>query len=223
MDRIINNSYLNFDNLYDYYPVLNSFAINDYQLLTVVWNIFLALLPLVFYLFLKSYWRRTGLIKLYQKAAAAVLFIFWLIFLPNSAYIITDVRHLLNYCPLDSPNKVCVANAWMIIVFFAYSSFGWVSFYYFLKLMSDLVNEIYNKLRPYFFVALIVPIITFGILLGLLNRFNSWDVFLFPFWLLRVFTVNFLDMRYFVDWLVFTFFLYLLYFAGDVIFRKVKK
>ncbi|MBU0722455.1 DUF1361 domain-containing protein [Patescibacteria group bacterium] len=215
MDKIIH--------FYDYYSALSNVAVNHYQLVTVVWNIFLALLPLVFYMFLKSYWRRTGLVKFSQKMAAAVLFIFWLLFFPNTAYIITDIRHLLNYCPLDSPDKVCAANAWMIIVFFTYSSFGWVCFYYLLKLMSDLVNEIFNKLQSYFFIALIIPITSLGVLLGLLNRFNSWDVFLFPHWLAQVFLVYFLDMNYFMNWFIFTIFLYLLYLAGDIIFREIKK
>lgn len=221
MDRIINYSFLSLDTLYDHYPALNDIAINDYQLVTVVWNIFLVLLPLIFYMGLKSYWFRTGLMKFNQKMAAAVIFIFWLLFFPNTAYIITDIRHLLNYCPIDSPNNVCSANAWMIIVFFVYSVFGWVSFYYILKLMSDLANKIFSKLRPDFFAALIIPIASLGVLLGLLNRFNSWDAFLCPVWLLRVFSVYFLDINYFMDWLIFTFFLYLLYFFGDVIFKKI--
>lgn len=223
MDRIIHKSFLSLDTLYDHYPALSDIAINHYQLVTVVWNIFLALLPLAFYLFLKWYWLRTGLVKFKQKMAAVVLFLFWLVLFPNTAYIITDIRHLLNYCPLDSPNRVCPDNAWMIIVFFAYSCFGWVAFYYLLKLMSDLVHEIFSGLRPYFFAALIIPMTTLGVLLGLLNRFNSWDVFLSPLWLTQVFLVYFLDINYFIDWLVFTLGLYLLYFAGDVIFRKVKK
>jgi uncharacterized membrane protein len=222
MDRIINNSFLSLDNFYNYYPALSNITINNYQVVTVIWNIFLVFLPLVFYLYLKSYWHRTGLIKFNQKAAAVVLFLFWLLFFPNTAYIITDVRHLLDYCPLNSPDRVCVDNAWMIIIFFAYSSFGWVSFYYLLKLMSDLVNEVFKKLRPNFFAALIIPITSLGVLLGLLNRFNSWDIFLSPVWLLKVVSVYFLNINYFIDWFVFTIFLYLLYFSGDYLFRKIK-
>jgi len=222
MDRIIHYSFFSLDNFYNHCPALSNIAINQYQLVTVVWNIFLALLPLAFYLLLRSYWRRTGLIKIRQKAGAAALFIFWLLLFPNTAYIITDIRHLLNYCPPDSPDKVCAANAWMIIIFFTYSSFGWVAFYYLLKLMSDLFSEIFSKLRPYFFAGLIIPITSLGVLLGLLNRFNSWDVFLFPLWLSQVLLVYFSDIDYFINWLIFTLFLYLLYFVGDVIFRKVK-
>lgn len=222
MDRIIHQSFLSLDSLYDYYPALSNIAINDYKLITVVWNIFLALLPLAFYILLRLYWRRTGLMKFYQKTAAVVLFIFWLLFFPNTAYIITDIRHLLNYCPLDSQDRVCPANAWMIIVFFTYASFGWVSFYFLLKLMSDLANEIIKRLRPCFFAALVIPLTSLGVLLGLLNRFNSWDIFLYPFWIWRVFLIYLLDINYFIDWLIFSLFLYLLYFAGDAIFKKVK-
>lgn len=223
MGRIINNSFLSFDNFYNYYPAVGSLAINHYQLATVVWNIFLVFLPWAFYLFLKSRWRRTGFKKISQKAVAVILFIFWLLFFPNAAYIITDIRHLLDYCPLDSPNKVCAANAWMIIFFFIYSSFGWVAFYYLLKLMSNLFNEIFKRLSPDFFAALIIPLTSLGVLVGLLNRFNSWDVFLFPLWFLRALAVYFSDLNFFLDWLIFTLGLYLLYFAGDVIFRKIKE
>lgn len=220
MDRVINYSFLNLDNFYAHYPALGSLDINHYQLATIVWNIFLVLLPLGFYLLLKSHWRRTGLRKFSQKAAAVILFILWLLFFPNAAYIITDVRHLLNYCPLDSPNKVCAANAWMIMFFFTYASFGWVSFYYLLKLMSNLFNEMFQRLSPIFFAALVIPVTSLGILVGLLNRFNSWDVFLFPFWFLRVLAVYFFDVNYFLDWLIFTIGLYLLYFSGDAIFKS---
>lgn len=225
MARIINYSFLSLDNFYDYYPAAGSLAVNHYQLATVVWNIFLVFLPLTFYLLLKSRWRRTGFKKISQKAAAVILFIFWLLFFPNAAYIITDIRHLLDYCPLDSPNKVCAANAWMIIFFFTYSSFGWAAFYYLLKLMSDLFNEIFKFKRRSldFFAALIIPLTSLGVLVGLLNRFNSWDVFLFPLWLLKALAVYFSNINYFLDWLIFTLGLYLLYFAGDVIFRKIKE
>ena len=221
MDRIIHKSFLSLDTFYEHYPALGNIAINHYQLVTAVWNIFLALLPLAIFLFLKSYWRRTGLIEFYQKLAAAILFLFWLVVFPNSAYIITDIRHLVSYCPLNSPDKVCPDNAWMIIVFFTYASLGWVTFYYNLKLMSNLAHEIFKWLKPYFFAALIIPITSLGILLGLLNRFNSWDVFLYPLWLLKVFPVYFLDLNYFMNWFIFTLFLGSLYLSGDVIFRKV--
>ena len=106
--------------------------------------------------------------------------------------------------------------------FFAYSCFGWVSFYYLLKMMSELIGSMLSKLWSNVFIALIVPVVSLGVLLGLLNRFNSWDIFFYPRLLLKVIWLYFSNLNYFIDWFIFTVFLYLLYFAGDVIFKKVK-
>jgi uncharacterized membrane protein len=223
MDRLIYNSPFNIDNIYFHYQWLGNLAINHYQLFTVVWNIILVIVSLAIYWFLKKYWRRTALTGFYEKIVAIFLFVFWLLFFPNTAYIITDVRHLLNYCPIDSPNKVCVANAWMIIFFFVYSSFGWVSFYYLLKSMSDLIKEICHKFWSNIFIALVIPLVSLGVLLGLLNRFNSLDIFFFPLQLFQAVWFYFSSLNYFIDWFIFTVFLYLLYFIGDVIFRKINR
>lgn len=222
MDRIIANSFLNLDNLYGRFPVLDALAINHFQLLTAVWNIFLILLPLAIWLLLKKYWLRTRLAKFSQKCLALALFILWLLFFPNTAYVITDVRHLLNYCPADSLNQVCLPNAWMVMFFFAYASIGWVAFYYLLKLMSELIGEIFSRTWSRIFIFLIIPLAAMGVLLGLLSRLNSWDIFFYPLLLVSVAWLYVSELNYFANWAAFSIFLYLLYFAGDAIFRKVK-
>lgn len=222
MDRLIHDSFFSIEKIYLQYLWLDKLAVNQYQLFTVVWNIILTAVPFIIYRLLKKYWRQTGLIKFKQRLAAAVLFVFWLLFLPNAAYIITDVRHLLDYCPVDSLDKVCVANAWMIMFFFVYSSFGWAAFYYLLKTMSGLVEEIFYKFWSNIFVVLTVPLVALGVLLGLINRFNSLDVFFFPLQLFRAVWFYFSRPDYFTDWFLFTVFLYLLYFGGDLLFKKIK-
>ena len=115
------------DILYAKYQWLNQFSVNDYKLLTVFWNIFLAFIPAVIVAYINDYWDNIKFIKLYHKFFVIVLMFVWLIFAPNSIYIITDIRHLLDYCPIDSPKRVCVVNAWMIPWFFLYASLGWIS------------------------------------------------------------------------------------------------
>ncbi|MDP2709061.1 MAG: DUF1361 domain-containing protein [bacterium] len=222
MDRIIQDSIFSLDILYHSYPFLSGLAVNDLQFLTMVWNVFLVAVALAFYVLLKKYWRAGGTLNFFEKLTVIFLFVFWLLFFPNAAYIITDVRHLFNYCPPGSPYEVCADNAWMIIFFFSYSVLGWVSFYYLLKLMSELVSERFNKIKPYFFAALIIPLTSLGVLLGLLNRFNSWDALFSPAALFLTLKFYATDINYIINWLVFTGFLYLLYFAGDVIFKKIK-
>lgn len=223
METIIANSFLSLDNLYRHSQFLNNLAVNRYQLFTIFWNVFLVFLALMIFVALKKYWRGSKLIAMQQKIIGFVLFIFWLLFFPNTAYIITDVRHLLDYCPADSLNRVCVANAWMIMFFFFYACFGWISFYYLLKKMVELVKEIFGLIYSRLFMILIIPITALGVLLGLLNRFNSWDVFSAPGLILKASWAYFSELNYFIDWLIFAVFLYLLYFVGDAIFRGEKK
>lgn len=221
MDRIIHNSIFSLDRIYFRYRWLSDVSINDYRLFTIFWNLVLVLMPLMFFFLLKKYVSETKLSGLGQKIAAAVLFIMWLLFFPNTAYIMTDVRHLINYCPVDSPFQVCMENAWMIMFFFVYSSLGWASFYYLLKKMAELAGGIYNKFFARLFIALAIPLTSLGVLLGLLNRFNSLDAILFPGQFIQALELYFFDINYFLNWLIFTVFLYLLYFMGDVIFRKI--
>jgi uncharacterized membrane protein len=223
MERLINHSWLSLEEIYDHYRWLNYASVNHYQFFTIVWNILLIIIPLGIYFFLDYYWLKTKLIKIKEKITAVILFIFWLLFFPNAAYLISDVRHLLNYCPADSPYQVCLDNAWMIIFFFTYSILGWVSFYYLLKSMSILIGKIFGKIWSDIFAVLMVPLSSLGLLLGLLNRFNSLDVILYPQQFLKTLWLYVSNINYLLNWLVFTLFLYLLYFIGDVIFRKINR
>lgn len=222
MDRLANNSILSLDRLYDYYPALDNFSINRYQITTVFWNIFLLALPLAAWLMLRKLWRQSSLVSPGQKIAAGALFLFWLLFFPNTAYIITDIRHLLNYCPPDSPERVCKENAWMIMFFFTYASLGWLSFYYYLSSMADLLKAMIAGFKRRLFIIGIIPLAALGVLLGLLNRFNSWDILFYPSELGRSLILYFTQADYAIDWAVFSVFLYLLFFLGDAIFRKIK-
>src|SRR3989344_5936187 len=127
MDRVIHYSFFSLDNFFPQYKALSGLDINGYHLLTVLWNIILASIPLIIFFVAKKYWRKTKLARLYEKIIFLFLLLFWLLFLPNAAYIMSDIRHLINYCPIYSPYRVCVDNAWMIMFFFAYSTLGWVA------------------------------------------------------------------------------------------------
>lgn len=222
MDRIIHDSLFNIDKIYYYSDWLDRLAVNRYQLLTVVWNLFLIFVPFALFWGLKKYWRRTGLKSFPQKITAVFLFLLWLLFFPNAAYVMSDVRHLMDYCPADSANRVCAANAWMIMFFFAYSAFGWLSFYYLLKLMAGLIGEMSRRLYANLFVVLIMPLTALGVLLGLLNRFNSLDALFYPKELISAAGAYFLNPVFFKDWLIFTVFLALLYWLGEAVFKKIK-
>jgi uncharacterized membrane protein len=199
---------------------MNTLNINGYQLITVFWNLFLLIIPYILVVWLKRYRRRTGFKKIQQKIVAVILGFVWLIFIPNTAYIINDVRHLINYCPINSPFRVCAEKAWMIMFFFVYASIGWVAFVYLLNQMKDFIIDLFSKKTAKIFIIGVIPMISLGVLLGLLNRWNSWEIFIYPAEFLRHILVYFTDCVYFGNWLIFTVFLYVLYYGGNYLFKE---
>jgi len=196
------------------------FYVNDYPFLMLVWNLFLALTPFFIFFILRDYWQKTKFKKIWQKFLAGILFFLWLIFLPNSAYLIVGVRHLLNFCPAASANSVCVAGVWEIMYFFVFSALGWIFFVIFLKQMRSLLAKIFNPKVSRLAVFILIPFVSLGVLFGLTERFNSWDIF---FNLLAIFQnlLKYLtDWEYFRNFLVFTAGFYLLYFLGEYLFGK---
>jgi len=219
MQSDINNSAYIFSTLRDKFNWLAKYTINDYNLFTVFFNIFLVFIPLVLMLYLKVSWQKNQFKKFHQKVIALFAAIIWLVFIPNTAYLITDVRHLLSYCPINSLNQVCLTRAWVIMFFFTYAAIGWVSFYFLVKQAADLIKVIFNQRIANFFVIFIIPFISLGVLLGLLNRWNSWEIIISPISFVRNISLYFVNYYYFFNWLIFTIFLYILYLAGSRLFK----
>lgn len=218
----INNSLFSLDNFFYNNAWVDNYSINGYSILAILWNIFLLIIPFLLCLLLIRYWKNNKLKKYYQKILAAVIGVLWLIFIPNTAYIITDIRHLLNYCESDCFLNVCIKNAWMIMFFFIYACVGWVSFVILLNQMKRFIIKLWGEKIGSIFVFFIIPIISLGVLLGLINRWNSWEFFIYPSKIAASILVHFTDIDYFRNWIVFTVCLYILYYIGNWLFKNSK-
>jgi uncharacterized membrane protein len=196
------------------------YYVNGYPFLMMVWNLFLALVPFFIFLFFENYRRRNKLKKSSQKIILALIFLAWLIFLPNAAYLIVGNRHLFNFCPPESLNSVCTSNAWEIMYFFVYSVLGWALFYIYLMQMRESLAKIFNAKISRGLIYLIIPIVSWAVLLGLTERFNSWDLFIHPLPILQNLLKYLVSWEYFRNWLVFTAGYYILYFFGGYLFGK---
>lgn len=214
----MNNSLTYFDNFFYNEAWPDYFFVNSYPLLVVLWNIILLFIPFFLCSLLIMRWQKSGFKKISQKAAAVIIGFIWLLFIPNTAYIITDMRHIFGYCPANL-NHVCAENAWMIIFFFIYASIGWISFVFLLNQMKGLIIDIWDGLYGKIFIYLMIPLVSLGVLLGLLNRFNSWDFFFFPLEISKAALVYFTNLIYFSNWAFFTTGLYALYFIGNWLFK----
>ena len=135
----------------------------SFHYLFLVWNLFLAFIPygITFILgsqekWQRSWWMLTPIIGL------------WLLFLPNTPYLISDLQHL-QY----APQEMLWYDAMLLFVFAIYS----------LHIMTLTVQEmrgILSKKIPVKWLPIVIASVFilcgFGIYLGRFLRWNSWDI-----------------------------------------------
>lgn len=130
------------------------------------WNLFLALVPLVFsYRFLSS-------IRQKEEVPSFFWFLSWLAFFPNAPYLITDLIHLQRPSPIP---------LWFdALLLFSYATAGMM-----LGLRS--LKQVYLGLSFRFsekirlgITSLILFATAFGVYLGRFQRWNSWDFLVQP-------------------------------------------
>ena len=134
----------------------------------LIWNLFLAWLPLLFALLVRELYQSGDRRKwLFASLAGA-----WLLFFPNAPYIFTDFIHLLHrpfqHFWVDLTLILLCALTGLVL--------GFVSLY----LMQSVVTRMLGRALSWLFIAGVAGLSGFGIYLGRFLRFNSWDVILQP-------------------------------------------
>ena len=134
----------------------------------LAWNLFLALLPLLFALLAADVddARPNRRMRLLGLSGA------WLLFFPNAPYIFTDIIHLAT--SLHSRFWVDLS----LILICALT--GLVSGFLSLFIMQSLVARKLGSVASWVFVAAVAGLSGFGIYVGRFLRFNSWDVITQP-------------------------------------------
>lgn len=194
-------------------------TINGYPIIFIPWNLFLMIIPFFLFLSIVAYWKRTFGKSLLDKFFLTIITIVWLLFLPNAAYVIVDVRHLNGFCPVSQLNN-CVAGLWMIMLFFTYAFLGWVGFVYNIKIMRDFLAGIIGKIKADIFEIIIIPLISLGVLLGLIQRWNSWDIIASPGAIISDALMYFYHWPFAKNLLIYSLFFYILYYGGNLMFRR---
>lgn len=150
----------------------------------VVWNATLALIPVG-----AGYAFRT-IINIRGKPAArffvsTILGAIWFAFLPNTCYLLTEWRHFL--VALDARNlflKARVDSVYFIelvvfsLFYFLYSSFGMLTFALAIRPVERSAMKGGLAIRVWAFPFF--AIVSLGVYLGLVLRFNSWDLLVRP-------------------------------------------
>ncbi len=145
----------------------------------LVWNLFLAWIPLFFSQELK----KGGSNLLTGKAIT--LFIAWLAFFPNAPYIVTDLFHLVP------KYKVPLWYDLILIV-----SFDWngmlIGFVSLMEVHQTLLQRFSIKIS-WTLIGSISLLSGYGIYLGRFERLNSWEIVTHPFRLFKHLIENFQD------------------------------
>lgn len=138
------------------------------------WNLILAWAPLALAFWLWRLDQRRGRRRLLMMT---LVFFGWLLFLPNSPYIVSDLIHLnqRDNVPLWYDAMMLFSYAWNGLIL------GFVS----LWIVQQLATRWFGQLAGWVLVLLTLTATGFGIYLGRFGRWNSWDVLVDPFGLLR--------------------------------------
>jgi uncharacterized membrane protein len=200
-------------------------AINNYSIIFVLWNVFLALVPCVIvYFFAKKVGRSSwSQIKWYRHKLFVIAFLVWLFFLPNTAYLFTMVRHIVDYCSDYDKYSVCVEEAWMPMFFFTYALIGVPNFYYALNKMSQVFKKLFGGLAFIALPIIVIPLTSIGVMFGLFERFNSWEVITKPMDIFKTGLNYFTDAAQLTNFLIFTIALYLIYYITDFLIWKIQE
>lgn len=106
----------------------------------------------------------------------------WLIFLPNTIYILTDLSHLIE----EWSDVNYLFKMLLIIQYALFSLFGITTFvlavYFFQKLLEGKSIKKKMRIKPSTTIAILILnfIVGFGVVLGGIQRTNSWYIFTDP-------------------------------------------
>jgi uncharacterized membrane protein len=142
---------------------------HQFAYFNLVWNIFLAWLPLGFALL-------AGCLRGSRRYFFTCAFL-WLLFLPNSPYLVTDLVHLKPRPPVPLWFDILLVQSFVLTGLLL----GFLSVY----LMHRLVSHSCGWRKGWMFTCVILGLTGFGIYLGRFERWNSWDLFLSPVELTR--------------------------------------
>jgi uncharacterized membrane protein len=136
----------------------------------LVWNLFLAWLPLLFAWF-------TCMIAPRSRVPALMAAAAWLAFLPNAPYLITDIAHLH---PIGD-----IPYFYDVVMFFSLALAGLALGFSSVAWMQTAVRERMGVWPARLFAAGVIAMASFGVYIGRFLRWNSWDILIHPgplFW-----------------------------------------
>lgn len=139
----------------------------------LIWNLFLGWIPFVFSSLTYGLGRLKGKGAVWIAIPSAMM---WLLFFPNSSYIVTDLLHLTSRSSRYLSGSLAEFHYWydlMVVLMFVWAGLliGFLSMYQ----IQEVIYDRLGRAASWIFVLGGTALGSYGVLLGRVYRLNSWD------------------------------------------------
>jgi uncharacterized membrane protein len=134
----------------------------------LVWNLFLAWVPLILSFVLVMRLKKTR----WSEPLNLLMTAGWLLFLPNSFYLVSDLIHLQTTFEVSVLYDAVLFSSFIINGFIS----GYISIYF---IHIEIIKR-YNPKLASWVIGFVFLLCGFAIYLGRVLRWNSWDLFTNP-------------------------------------------
>lgn len=132
------------------------------------WNLFLAFVP-----YWITWWMTKNGSIIENKLKRVIALAAWLLFIPNSFYIITDLFHL---------TEISTAPRWFdLLLIFSFAWNGILCGIISIRRVEIVTGAFTGSNSSLLFIFVVMWLNAFGIYIGRFLRFNSWDIVTDPF------------------------------------------
>lgn len=145
----------------------------NYSFIFLIWNLFLAWIPLGLAWYLHKNFQKNPA----RKRHVFLIGCLWLLFFPNSPYLITDLIHL---------RPTATIPLWFdSLLLFSFALTGLVAGLLSLYYMHGIMKKLANINISWLCTTSLLVLCSYGIFLGRVQRWNSWDIVTRPWPLLK--------------------------------------
>ncbi len=139
-----------------------------YNFSWMLFNVVLAFIPILLVVVLR---RRLNIF------VHLIVFFFWLLFLPNTIYLITDLQHL----PYQLFRVGMGEQLILLVQFSVLTAFGVMTYVYSLEPIALIFKRLrFPEIKKEILYIVLNYIISFGVILGKVQRTHSWYIFTEP-------------------------------------------
>ena len=146
----------------------------DIKWLRMIWNYFLAVIPVYMALFSRYY------SELEKRVPTVAFSLIWLLFFPNAFYMLTDFKYLSKISfPLWDVYEKIGGNLtpWILLLNLVVSiTAGVIAGIISLEIIHKILKENFGNKISWIIVVFLMILTSFGVYIGRFARLNSWDI-----------------------------------------------